>query len=129
MGKDLENEAYMSWIKRAVDHAKAVITLCDGAFPLAATGALDGLHATTYPGDQQAFAEKFPEIQVNREVWFVHEGKFITSVGGARSYEPALFLAHHWYGEEVAKRLARGLVIDWDLTKIPHAMHGDFPKP
>ena len=128
MGKDLEDGPYMNWVRKKVDEAEVVITLCDGAFPLGNTGKLDGLNATTYPGDQQAFADKFKKIKVHRDVWFVHHNKYITSVGGARSYEPALFLAHQWMGFETAKRLATGLVIDWDLKKIPHKSFGDFPK-
>jgi transcriptional regulator GlxA family with amidase domain len=131
MGKDLENKVYMDWIKAKVQQAKAVMSLCDGAFPLAATGALDGLQATTFPGDQDAFEKKFPQIaKVHRNVWFVQDGKFITSVGGAKSYEPALYLTHLWFGEDIAKRTAQGLVIDWDLTKIPHKTFGKAPpKP
>ncbi|MDJ0837387.1 MAG: DJ-1/PfpI family protein [Acidobacteriota bacterium] len=128
MDKDLEDGPYMRWVRKHVASAVAVITLCDGAFPLGNTGALDGLNATTYPGDQEAFAKKFPKIKVHRDVWFVHHDKYITSVGGAKSYEPALFLAHLWFGQEYAQRLATGLVIDWDLTKIPHKTFGKAPK-
>lgn len=129
MDKDLGHDnPYMQWVRKKVDEARVVITLCDGAFPLGQTGRLNGLNATTYPGDQEAFAKKFPEIKVHRDALFVHHGKFITSVGGAKSYEPALFLAHNWFGEAYAKSLARGLVIDWSLDKIPHKTFGQFPK-
>jgi len=127
MSKDLEAGPYMNWIRARVDQARVVITLCDGAFPLAQTGRLDGKHATTFPGDQQVFAERFDKIKVHREVWFVQDGKFITSVGGAKSYEPALYLAHMWFSQTYAKSLAGGLVIDWDLTKIPHRAFGNLP--
>ena len=130
MGKDLKNPVYMGWLKKKVASAKAVITLCDGAFPLAHTGALNGLNATTFPGDQEAFAKKYAEVIVHRDVLFVQHHKYITSVGGAKSYEPALYLAHRWFGEAHAKRLAQGLVIDWDLSKIPHKTFGTMPpKP
>lgn len=128
MDKDLEPGPYMDWVRAQVKKAKAVITLCDGAFPLAQTGVLDGLNATTYPGDQDAFAEKYGKVKVHRDVWFVHQDKFITSVGGAKSYEPALYLAHMWFDEAYAKRLAYGLVIDWDLKKIPHKSFGSLGK-
>jgi transcriptional regulator GlxA family with amidase domain len=127
MSSDLAPGRYMDWVTRKVAEAKIVITLCDGAFPLAQTGMLDGLNATTFPGDQKAFATKYKAVIVHRDVWFVHEGKFITSVGGAKSYEPALYLAEHWFDHAYAARLARGLVIDWDLAKIPHKTFGPFP--
>ncbi|CAM2066899.1 DJ-1/PfpI family protein [Sulfidibacter corallicola] len=130
MSRDLEDGPYMRWVRKQVPMAKVVMTLCDGAFPLAHTGVLKGMHATTYPGDQAKFAESYPDITVHREVWFVHHDKYITSVGGAKSFEPALYLAHRWFGEKAARGLARGLVIDWDLTKIPHKSFGTLPaKP
>ena len=100
--------------------ASYVVTLCDGAFPLAATGALNGRVATTFPGDRDRLKEMFPEIDVRYDVNFVVDGKFITSVGGALSYEPALYLVEKLYSKENAHRTGEGLVLDWDLEKVPH---------
>lgn len=127
MNDDLKAGSYMDWVRRQVAVAQVVITLCDGAFPLANTGALNGLNATTFPGDQDAFSQRFPKIKVHRNIWFVVDGKFITSVGGSKSYEPALYLAHSWFGEAYARSLAGGLVIDWDLSKIPHKIFTALP--
>jgi transcriptional regulator GlxA family with amidase domain len=54
------------------------------------------------------------------DVNFVSDGKFVTSVGGALSYEPALYLVEKLYSIDNAKRIAQGLVLDWDRKKIPH---------
>ena len=59
MDSDLENEAMMRWVTEVGGRAHYLLSLCDGAFVLAATGLLDGRAATTFPGDQDAFAEKF----------------------------------------------------------------------
>ena len=117
---DLANEAYMGWVKKAVAEAEWVITVCDGAFPLAATGALDGRVATTYPGDRDRLKEMFPEVDVRYDVRLVVDGKFITSVGGGMSYEPAFWLVEHLYGAEHVAATARGLVWPWDLRTVPH---------
>jgi len=128
MTKDLEDQAYMAFVKQQANRASAVITLCDGAFPLAATGLLNGRKATTFPGDQDRFQAQFPRVELQRRAWFVQDGKFITGVGGARSYEPALFLTEIWQGLDAAKRSARGLVIDWDPALIPQLRFGSYPK-
>ena len=120
MTADLEDEALMDWLTAAVEQAQYIITVCDGAFPLAATGALDGRRATTFPADRDAFAEMFPDVTVLYDVNFAVDGKFITSVGGALSYEPALYLVERLYGAEHARRTAQGLVLDWDAGRIPH---------
>jgi len=113
MGTDLENEAMMSWVRRVGGEASFVVSLCDGAFVLAAAGLLEGRECTTFPGDQDAFAEKFPGLDLQRGVSFVHDGSALTSEGGAKSYDVAMYLVDHLYGEEVARRVGRGLIIDW----------------
>ncbi len=120
MTADLKNKVLMHWLKRQVAQAEYVITVCDGAFPLAGTGFLDGRTATTFPADRQRLASMFPKVNVKFDQNFVVDGKFITSVGGARSYEPALYLVESLYSKANARRIARGLVLDWDVEKIPH---------
>jgi transcriptional regulator GlxA family with amidase domain len=120
MTEDLHNEAYIDWIERAASKADWVITVCDGAFPLAATGLLDYRSATTFPGDRDRLQEMFNKIDVHHDVRLVVDGKFITSAGGAMSYEPALYLVERLYGPEHAARTAAGLVWPWNLSSVPH---------
>lgn len=120
MREDLANDRYIDYLKRVIVEADWVMSLCDGAFPLAQTGALNGLIATTFPGDRDAFAAKFPQVEVLYDVRFVVDGKFITSVGGAPSYEPAFWLVEHLYGKEHAERTGQGLVVEWNLDDIAH---------
>lgn len=120
MTSDLEDAVFMAWLNKAVAEADYVITVCDGAFPLAATGVLDGRIATTFPGDRDSFAAKFPEIDVRYDQNFVVDGKYITSVGGALSYEPAFYLVEYLYSKENADRIAQGLVWNWNLEQVPH---------
>ncbi|MBO6574692.1 MAG: DJ-1/PfpI family protein [Rhodothermales bacterium] len=119
MTADLENAALLNWLGQAVEDADWVITVCDGAFPLAATGALNGRKATTFPADRQALQEQFPEVEVLFDQRIVVDGKFITSVGGAMSYEPAFYLVERLYGKQHADLTAEGLVWPWDITQVP----------
>jgi len=64
--------------------------------------------------------EMFPSLDIRKDVFFVHDGKYLTSAGGARSFDAALYLCEHLYGKEIARSLAGGLVIDWDLSTVPH---------
>ncbi len=113
MDSDLENQAMMAWVRDVGSSACYLLSLCDGAFVLAAAGLLDGLAVTTFPGDQDRFAEMFPHLDLRRGVSFVHDGKAVTSQGGARSFDPALYLADHLYGEQAAQGIGRGMVIPW----------------
>jgi len=116
MTTDLENEEMMAWVREVGSRASFVLSLCDGAFVLAAAGLLDGRAVTTFPGDQDRFAEMFPELDLRRGVSLVHDGPAITSEGGAKSYDPAMYLVDHLYGEKVAQGVGRGLIISWPPT-------------
>ena len=120
LDSDLEDSAMLAFIKRAAAQAAYVTSHCDGAFVLAQSGLLDGYASTTFPGDLALYKERFPHLQVIDSVYFVHDGKFITSAGGARSFEAALYLTQILYGEQIARDLAAGLVIDWQLAEVPH---------
>ncbi len=113
MDSDLENQMMMDWVRDVGGRASYLLSLCDGAFVLAAAGLLDGLAVTTFPGDQDRFAEMFPHLDLRRGVSFVHDGKAVTSQGGARSFDPSMYLADHLYGEKAAQGIGRGMVIPW----------------
>jgi len=120
MEKDLEDAALMAWVRDRGRKAKLVLSLCDGAFVLAKAGLLDGLEATTFPGDQDRFAKMFPGVKLQRGVIFVHDGKAVTSVGGARSYDPAMYLVERLYGEDARARIGEGLVLEWSRSAVKH---------
>lgn len=118
---DLENADLIRWVRSVGMRAQYVLSLCDGAFVLAQAGLLDGKAATTFPADLAAFRERFgTRVDVREHVSFVHDGAMITSVGGARSFDAALYLCELLYGEKVAQGIGRGLVIDWDLGEVEH---------
>jgi transcriptional regulator GlxA family with amidase domain len=120
LDSDLEDEAMLAFIKKVDKEAQFITSHCDGAFVLAKAGLLAGSVSTTFPSDIDTMRKMFPDLDIRKDVLFVHDGKYITSAGGAKSFEAALYLCEHLYGAEVARRLAGGLVIDWDLEKVPH---------
>ncbi len=124
---DLENEDMINFVKEVAADAQFVTSHCDGAFVLAKAGLLDEVASTTFPSDIPKYKEMFPQLKVyekigQEKVLFVHDGKYITSAGGAKSFEAALYLCEHLYGKEIAKSLAGGLVIDWNLEEVPHVI-------
>jgi transcriptional regulator GlxA family with amidase domain len=60
----------------------------------------------------------FPHLRVEDKVLFVHDGRAITSAGGAKSFEAALYLCELLYGPEIAKDIAKGLVIEWEMGEV-----------
>lgn len=122
---DLEDTKMIDFVKRIDKEAQYVTSHCDGAFVLAKAGVLDGKISTTFPSDIDKMRIMFPDLDIRKDVLFVHDGKYITSVGGAKSFEAALYLCEYLYGPDIAKSLAGGLVIDWDLEKVPNIIIND----
>jgi transcriptional regulator GlxA family with amidase domain len=120
LDSDLQDEEMIRFVKETDKDALFVTSHCDGAFVLAKAGLLDNSVLTTFPSDIDKMREMFPDLDIRKDVLFVHDNKYITSAGGAKSFEASLYLCEYLYGKEVAKRLAKGLVIDWDLEKVSH---------
>ena len=117
---DLEDKDMISWVQKVSKNASYITSHCDGAFVLAQAGLLDSVTSTTFPSDIKKMRQMFPHLDIQSDILFVHDGKFITSAGGAKSFEAALYLCEHLYGKEITQSLAGGLVIDWNLSNVPH---------
>lgn len=117
---DLEDEAMLDFVRKVDQEALFITSHCDGAFVLAQAGLLDKSVSTTFPSDIDEMRKRFPALDIRKDVLFVHDGKYITSAGGAKSFEAALYLSEYLYGDSIARSLAKGLVIDWKLEEVPH---------
>lgn len=120
LDSDLEDQQMIDFVAKTAEKAKFITSHCDGAFVLAKAGLLNQKWATTFPSDINAFAKMFHDVEVKDSVLFVHDGKFITSAGGAKSFEASLYLCQLLYGKKVADEIAKGMVIDWNLNKVLH---------
>jgi AraC family transcriptional activator FtrA len=94
-------------------HARGarVLSICSGAFVLAATGLLDGRQATTHWRYAEALQRRFPKIGIDANVLYVDEGSILTSAGSAAGLDLCLHLVRRDYGSKVANQVARRLVI------------------
>jgi len=116
---DLKDTVMLNFIQKADKEALFMTSHCDGAFVLAQSGVLDSVLSTTFPNDIELYQKTFPHLKIKDSVLFVHDGKYITSAGGAKSFEASLYLCEILYGKEIAESIAKGLVIDWDLAQVP----------
>ena len=119
LDSDLKDAQMIKFVQQVDKEALFVTSHCDGAFVLAKAGLLNEVASTTFPSDIETYIKMFPNLDVKDSVLFVHDKKYITSAGGAKSFEAALYLCEYLYGNEITKSLAKGLVIDWDLEQVP----------
>lgn len=91
--------------------ASRTASICTGAFILAATGLLDGRRATTHWQHARLLAAAYPDIAVEPDSIFVADGPFYTSAGVSAGIDLALALVEQDHGAEVARSVARSLVV------------------
>lgn len=118
MTDGIKDTALIHWVRETGENAMFVTSHCDGVFLLAKAGLLDGVSCTTFPADIKPFKDRFPQLRVYENVVFVHDKNIITSSGGASSFDAVLYLIQILYGKAVADKIAKGLVIDWDLNQV-----------
>jgi AraC family transcriptional activator FtrA len=88
-----------------------MISLCTGAFVLAAAGLLDGRLATTHWRHSDELRGRYPAVRVDRDVLYVDEGDVLTSAGSAASMDLCLHVVRKDFGAEIANHLARNCVV------------------
>ncbi|WP_274914516.1 GlxA family transcriptional regulator [Streptomyces sp. WZ-12] len=103
-------DAVLDALAEARDRGRRVVSICTGAFALAAAGVLDGLHATTHWKHIDDFERDFPAVTVDRDVLYVDEGEVLTSAGVCCGIDLCLHIVRRDLGAEVANQIARGLV-------------------
>jgi transcriptional regulator GlxA family with amidase domain len=98
-------------LRRAHARGCRMVSLCGGAFVLAAAGLLDGRRAATHWAECDELAARYPQLEVDPGVLYVDEGDILTGAGSAASIDLCLHIVRQDYGSEVATRLARQLVV------------------
>lgn len=88
-----------------------VMSICTGAFALAAAGLLDGRRATTHWQDAPVLASRFPRVMVEPDVLYLDEGPILTSAGIAAGLDLCVHVIRTDHGAQVAAQAARRLVV------------------
>jgi transcriptional regulator GlxA family with amidase domain len=107
----VNDAATIEWIRRMAMRAGRVAGVCSGAFLLARAGLLDGRRATTHWGSCAALARLFPRVTVEPDRIYVRDGRIATSAGVTAGMDLALALVEDDLGGELARDVARQLVL------------------
>ncbi|AHW63049.1 Putative transcriptional regulator, AraC-family [Corynebacterium glyciniphilum AJ 3170] len=93
-----------------IPDAARVVSLCTGAFGLAAAGLLDGLRATTHWQAAAQFRRLYPLVQLDEAALFFDEGRVLTSAGLSAGLDLCLHVVGADAGWRVANKVARHCV-------------------
>ena len=99
--------ALREWLRARAKDSRVVMSVCTGAFKLADAGLLDGKKATTHHEFWDAFAKKFPRVDLQRGTRYVQSEEAIYTAGGLTSgIDLALHIVEKFYGRGAADRTA-----------------------
>jgi len=97
---------------RAADRRGArMVSICTGAFALAAAGVLDGRRATTHWHHAAELRGRYPRVDLDPQVLYVDEGRVLTSAGVAAGIDLCLHLVARDHGAAAANAIARRMVV------------------
>ncbi|MDJ1134896.1 GlxA family transcriptional regulator [Streptomyces iconiensis] len=118
-------------LREAARNGTRIASICSGTFPLAATGLLDGLRATTHWIAAGILATAHPEIEVDPDVLYVDNGQFLTSAGAAAGLDLCLHMIRRDYGSAVAADAARLSVMPLEREggQAQFIVHDRVPAP
>lgn len=107
----VQDPGIVDWVARASRRAHRTVSVCTGAYLLAAAGLLDDRKATTHWAHCDDLARSYTRVHVDPDPVFVNDGAIWTSAGVTAGIDLALALVEEDLGPEVALAVARELVV------------------
>lgn len=119
-------------VRKQAAAAGRVVSVCTGAFILAAAGLLDGKRATTHWKFTHELAARCPTCDVEPDAIYVRDGITYTSAGITAGIDLALALVEEDHGPDLARDVARALVVYMQRTggqsQFSAPLHGPPPR-
>jgi transcriptional regulator GlxA family with amidase domain len=106
-----EDDAFIRVVRRQAARSRRVGALCTGAFILAEAGLLDGRRVTTHWLFGDLMAQRHPGVALDTDPVFLGADGVWTSAGVTASFDLILSFVEEDLGAEVARDVARILVV------------------
>ncbi len=103
--------AMVDWVRSIAPRTRRIVSICTGAFVLAAAGLLDRRRATTHWTYADHLAKSYPSIEVDASRIFIRDGNVYTSGGITAGIDLALALVEEDIGREAMLGVARALLV------------------
>jgi transcriptional regulator GlxA family with amidase domain len=101
----------LSFVRRVAKRGVRIASVCSGAYILAEAGLLDGRRATTHWRRTRHFLAAYPKVKLEPDRIFVRDGNIWSSAGITAGIDLALALVAEDFGDEIAQKTARQLVL------------------
>jgi AraC family transcriptional activator FtrA len=122
------SDALVAALRRAHRRGARIVSICTGAFVLAAAGLLDGRRATTHWLYVDLLKERYPQVELDPGVLYVVDGQVLTSAGTAAGHDLCLHIVTSDYGADVAAAVSRRMLMPLHRSG-GQAQYVDTPVP
>lgn len=99
------------WLRQHQRAIRRIASVCTGIYALAEAGLLEGRIATTHWRYAEAFAARYPGVELDADAIFIKQGRLYTSAGITAGIDLALALVEEDHGPKLALAVARELVV------------------
>jgi transcriptional regulator GlxA family with amidase domain len=110
-GAEPATPALLDALRVAHAAGRRIVSLCTGAYVLAAAGLLDGRRATTHWMAAADFASRYPKVRLDPSALYVDDGDILTSAGTGAAVDLCLYLVQRDHGAAAANEVARQMVV------------------
>ena len=101
----------IAFVRAMARRGVRIASVCSGAYILAEAGLLDGRRATTHWARTRHFLSTYPQVKLEPDRIFIRDGAIWTSAGISAGIDLALAMVAEDFGDEVAQKTARQLVL------------------
>ncbi|WP_027584148.1 GlxA family transcriptional regulator [Bradyrhizobium sp. Ai1a-2] len=101
----------LAFVRMLSKRGVRIASVCSGAYILAEAGLLDGRRATTHWQRTKHFLSAYPKVKLEPDRIFTRDDNIWTSAGITAGIDLALAMITEDYGEEIAQKTARHLVL------------------
>ncbi|MFC5182914.1 GlxA family transcriptional regulator [Actinomadura harenae] len=98
-------------LREAHERGARIVSLCSGAFVLAAADLLDGRASAVHWKHAETLARRFPRVPVDPAVLYHDHGDLLTGAGCTAGIDLCLHLIRHDLGAEAATAVARHMIV------------------
>ena len=98
-------------LRDAHERGVRLVSICTGAYLLAAAGLLDGRRATVHWMNAIDFADRFPAVRLDPDVLYVDNGDILSSAGTGAAIDLCLHVVRLDHGAAAANEVARRMVM------------------
>jgi len=126
------DDVLIDWITKQYKSGAGVVSICSGAFLLAASGLLDGKSCSTHWAHADLFRQRFPKVNLSADKLITDENGICTNGGAFSFLNLMIYLVEKYYDRETAIYCSKSLQIEMDRNSqspftifTGQKLHGD----